>query len=364
MTSGIEQAAAAFDVDMGAPKTVNSSSSPAVLQMDEIFPTRVKETDVVAGGDDTPMEGESQQQTSAQRQVEGEPTEEDILYGDDAKDPESEDEEVEAADPDEVDPEVETVDIDAEGDRLVTVTIDGEEKVIPLREATQGYIRTQTFHQRLNHIDEVENTLRSEAATLLEEKKQVVTTLDALIGDQETLLPAEPDWDAEFAKDAAKARQKQKVFTEFNTKLSALRQRRHQAALEVQAQVEKDTVQFATKERKKFEDANPIWGSDPEKKKKDLASMVRTARAARLTDKEIAGIIDSRYLGILLKASKFDRMMAARPKSVPRGKSPVKPGAGRTRTVPKGVDRSQRQLQRTGSVADAAAVMDQIIAKG
>lgn len=365
--SGISDAAAAFDADMGVTPKVDASSAPPTIEFEDIFPSRQKETDVVAGGDelDPPFKpGQAEKaDKSAQGEVEGEPSEDDILYGDDTvKADDAEEEEDEPGEPgEEGDGEI---DLDEVGDRLVRVTIDGEEKTVPLREATQGYIRTQTFHQRLNHLDEAETVLREEAANLLEEKKQVVAQLDALIADSEALLPAEPNWDDEFAKDAARARSKQKVFDEFKGRLSTLRDNRDKALKELQAQAERDTVQFAAKERKKFEDQNPVWATDADKKKKDLASMVRTARAHKLTDKEIAGILDSRYLGILLKASKYDRMMAARPKSVPRGKSPVKPGAGRNRTVPKGIDRSQRQLQRSGSVQDAALVMDQIIAKG
>jgi len=71
-------------------------------------------------------------------------------------------------------------------------------------------------------------------------------------------------------------------------------------------------------------------------------------------------------LNVLLKASKYDRMMAARPKPVvrPQGK-PIPPGAGsaKARTAQKGVTSAMKRLNRTGSMEDAAVVFDQIIAR-
>ena len=364
----IDKAAAAFDADMGnTTSSVDTSSQPAVMEMTDLFPGREIERDVVAGGDemDPPFKAAETpaEDNKTKRTVEGEPpSEEDLLYG---EPPAEGDEEVdpEADEDEEVDPEavVDEIDIDEFGDRPIRLMIDGEEKILPLKEATQGYIRTATFHQRLNEIDEAKTVLREEASTLLEEKKQVVARLDELIKDSEALLPVEPNWDEAYAKDAGKARALQKQYEEYGRKLNDLRKKRDDAKKDAKTQAEKDTAKYAADERKKFEDANPIWKSDPKKKQIDLASMVRTARALRFTDAEIAQVLDSRLLGALLKASKYDRMMAARPKSVPRGKTPVRPGAGKSRTAPKGIDRSQQQLARTGRVDDAAAVFDNIL---
>jgi hypothetical protein len=72
-------------------------------------------------------------------------------------------------------------------------------------------------------------------------------------------------------------------------------------------------------------------------------------------------------LQVLLKASKYDRMMAAKPKPFirPKGK-PIPPGAGsaKQRTAQKGVTSAMKRLNRTGSIEDAAVVFDQIIQRG
>jgi hypothetical protein len=71
-------------------------------------------------------------------------------------------------------------------------------------------------------------------------------------------------------------------------------------------------------------------------------------------------------LKVLLKASKYDRMMASKPKPVVRQVAkPIPPGTGsaKQRTVQKGVTSAMKRLNRTGSVEDAAAVFDQILAR-
>jgi hypothetical protein len=94
--------------------------------------------------------------------------------------------------------------------------------------------------------------------------------------------------------------------------------------------------------------------------------MRRTGLTAGFTEEELSQVYDSRMLQVLLKASKYDRMMAAKPKPVvrPQGK-PITPGAGsaKSRTAQSGVTSAMKRLNKTGSIDDAAVVFDQIIAR-
>jgi len=99
-----------------------------------------------------------------------------------------------------------------------------------------------------------------------------------------------------------------------------------------------------------------------------LDSMRRTAISNGFTEEELSQVYDSRMLQVLLKASKYDRMMAAKPKPVirqPQGK-PIAPGAGsaKQRTAQSGVSSAMKRLNRTGRMEDAAIVFDQILARG
>jgi hypothetical protein len=124
---------------------------------------------------------------------------------------------------------------------------------------------------------------------------------------------------------------------------------------------------FAEEESSKFEQMNRKTWSDPKKKSKDLHSMRRTGLASGFSEEELSQVYDSRMLTVLLKASKYDRMMASKPKPVVHAQAkPIPPGAGsaKQRTAQKGVTSAMKRLNRTGSIEDAAVVFDQIIARG
>lgn len=366
----IDTAAAAFDADMGnSPSSTVDTSTTKTMPIEDLFPARALEDDVQAGGDDLPLKGVEEVEPAkvdkaAKDAVEGEIDEpedlEDLAY----KEPPKEGDEQEEEDPKPKEDGEEEDDEDivrADPKAIVEVTIDGKPAKVTVEEAASGYIRVQTFHQRLNEVNQAKDVLRQEAGVLLEDKTKTIKLLDEVQETYKALLPKEPDWDALYAQDANKARKLQKDYEQFNTTLAGLAEKRNTLAREAQNLAEQEIVRFAKSERQKFEDSNPHWKSDPKKRDIDTASMVRTARAVGFKDSEIAETLDSRMLTILLKASKYDRIIAARPKALPRGKTPVNPGAGRVRTAPKGIERSQKQLARSGKVDDAAAVFEQII---
>ena len=88
---------------------------------------------------------------------------------------------------------------------------------------------------------------------------------------------------------------------------------------------------------------------------KEIASMRRTAFAAGFSEQEVATVYDPRMLGILRKASKYDRMMAA---AKPRAEVP---GKGRTLTpgaaTPLGECAPERTRRRTAPIGEQRQVL-------
>jgi hypothetical protein len=224
----------------------------------------------------------------------------------------------------------------------VQVTVDGEPKTVKLKEALEGYIRTETLHKRLNEIDETKKIVQRVAADAVQNYEYSMGLAKEIEAHLDALVPKEPDWDAEFQKNPARARELQKYYEQVKGFKATLKGRLGEAA---KKQAESDAVQLA----------------------KDLQAMRRTALTEKFSEEEIAQVYDSRMLNILLKASKYDRMMAARPKPVQRVRSkPIAPGAGsaRTRTAQRGVSTAMKQLNKTGSIEDAAVVFDELIRRG
>lgn len=248
----------------------------------------------------------------------------------------------------------------------VEVTVDGKAVEVPLKEALEGYVRTETFHQRMNQLDEAKKVVRRAAADAVHNYELSINLATEMEAHFEKMIPKEPNWDEEFQKDPAKARELQKYYEQAKSFITDLRTKRAEIAETTKKSNNVQLAAFAEEEGIRFAQLNAKNWTDPKKKAKDLDSMRKTGLAQGFTEEELSAVYDSRMLQVLLKASKYDRMMAAKPKPIPRpsGK-PVPPGAGsaRQRTAQRGATSAMNRLHRTGSVEDAALVFDNIIAR-
>lgn len=377
--SGIDNAAAAFDADSGAGKP----SAKEVVSVEDIFHNSLKGVEVdegspeQGGGDDTlpegyvPPEGDTPRRRTRARQEQQEEDEQDpeeALYVD-PDDPEADDEDPDdpEADEDEDDPEAdededEDVLDDKAMDKMVEITVDGEKKKVKLREAVDGYIRTDTFHQRMNGLNEARQLLEGEAHKIVARRVEVNNLYNELETSMKALLPKDVDWDKLYAENPQKARSLQKSYEEIEQRLTDLRGKRDRVNQEAAEQDRQRTKTYVDEEAAKFVASNPHWrGQDGDKKRqKDLESMARTAKAVGFRDEEILQTYDSRMLQVLLKASKYDRMVAARPKPN-KGKTPARPGAGRVPTAPRGTRRASAPASGGSSIERAGAVFTELI---
>lgn len=295
----------------------------------------------------------------------GDIDEDEALYADPKKakkDPDEEDPD-EEADEDETEDEDEESEDDEAMSQKFTVMVDGEEKEVTLKQALEGYIRTDTFHKRMSEVSETQQVVQraaSEVVSNYEYAKQLIDTMEAQMKE---LVPPEPDWDKLFAEDPAKARNLQKYYQQVEGFKEKLKTQREEANAAIAKHNAGQLKAFADAESLRFSRLNAKnWGTDPKKKAKDLQSMRRTAIQEGFSEEEVNSVYDSRMLNILLKASKYDRMMAARPKPVKQGSTkPVTPGPGNKRTGRKGINEAMKRLARSGSVQDAAPVFDQIM---
>lgn len=372
----LEQAAQVFDSviqsDSGKPSSKGpNKSSPDVSGPPERMFRNIGDAEI---DDESPTKGG------------GDDDEEELLYGDKDKGSkagprnprEGEDEDSEGDDDESDGDDTGSEDDDSDGDesdvdqtadlqRKVEVTVDGEPVEVSLKEALEGYVRTETFHRRMNQLDDAKKIVRRAAADAVHNYEYSVTLAKEMEAYMETMVPKEPNWDEEFQKDPQKARELQR----YHEKAKAFREELRGKQAEVfKKQIESNSAQlaaFAEEESRKFEQENSKHWSDPKKKVKDLQSMRQTGLSAGFTEEELSQVYDSRMLKVLLKASKYDRMMANKPKPVVREqKRPIPPGTGsaKQRTVHKGVNSAMKRLNKTGSIDDAAEVFTQIIARG
>lgn len=246
----------------------------------------------------------------------------------------------------------------------VEVMVDGEPVKVSLREAIDGYIRSQTFHSRLNVLNDVKTRLTSEAQEISQARAKYINSIDGIediIGALNLKRPSDKEMDDMYAADPAAARQLEKQWQQFEQQMAGIRDAKAKAVEEQQHENHKLLAAFVQSEQLKMVKNHPEW-SDSAKRNYDFSSMKRTAKSVGFSDEEIDTLYDSRMVEILLKASKYDRIMAKKPKPVNKGKSADAPGSvNSSRPDRKGASQTMKRLSRSGSVHDAAKVMERII---
>jgi hypothetical protein len=251
---------------------------------------------------------------------------------------------------------------DAEAERF-EVSADGETFHITLDEALRGYVRQQTFHKRMGQLQQGQRELEGAVNTLRGNYAQWHQDRRNYEEDLANLIPAEPNWDQEFARDPQAAHATQKVFQTIYSKLNASRALRVQREQAQAAENDRQVADYAVKGFERFVMDNKI--PDEPTLKKNLQSMRRTAAAAGFSEYEVATVYDPRMLTVLLKASRYDRMMAARPRAVVAGKGrTLLPGAATPLSgngQRKGLDEALRRQASSGSLDDTAQVFRRLL---
>lgn len=362
--AGLEEAAAAFSADIARESGPSTSTARAPVPKKDITdgpPERLfgnvgdlevdDESPEQGGGDDLPLGGE-------RKEPEEEPDEEGVEEPDEGADEEpDEDEDDEAGD-------------DDDAELMATqfeVTVDGEQATVSLKEALEGYIRTETFHKRMNEIEEVKKATGEVAKSAIANYQYSVNLANEMVEYLKAMVPPEPNWDEEFKKNPTIAREKQKYYERVRTFQAELAEKLKGGAVENAKANSVQLRDYVEGEARKFDNLNAkFWATDPQKKTKDLQAMRRTALQNGFSEEEINEVYDSRMLNILLKASKYERMMASKPKPINKdtGKRPSGKGGGpaRTRANGKSQTNAMKRLSKSGSIEDAAAVMSGIIA--
>ena len=249
---------------------------------------------------------------------------------------------------------------DEDGSSRYEITIDGKRAEVSLNEALAGYIRQETFHQRMGQLQEATRTVESEYNRLQQGWALWNKARLDYEEDVGNMLPKEPNWDDEFARDPYAAHAKQKVFQVIYGNLQKSQAQRAWREQQAQEELDRRTEKYAVDGFTQFVMDHIKVMPDEPTLKRNIQSMRRTAAAAGFNDLEVATVYDPRMLDILWKASKYDRMTAAAPRAVVTGKgrtlapgaaTPLKGNARRS-----GYDDAQRQLAKSGKISDAAEV--------
>jgi hypothetical protein len=238
------------------------------------------------------------------------------------------------------------------------VTVDGKPREVSLKEALAGYIRQETFHERMTTLMEVQKNMEADATRLQTGWQLIIKGMKEYEADLKDMIPPEPDWNRLLKENPALYQQQREIYQTLYNRRSEQIARRQENEAQAAQQEQERLKMYAINGQNEFYRRNAKTFTSKEIYDKNIQSMRRTAMAEGFTEAEVATVFDPRMLTILLKASKYDRMQAASVRAVDpsKGKS-ITPGSAtplRRNATRKGRDEAASRLQKEGSI-DAAA---------
>lgn len=359
MSDTLEQAAQAFDTAINgnaSPRRESDSSTerPTETMFAGVGDLEVDENSPVRGGGDD-------EDRASRRETNGRFRRQEEENSDDADEAgNEEDEDNQGVDEDADDEDAGKDDEDA--DDVYEVVVDGQRIEVPLREALNGYIRTETFHQRLNQVNEAAKVVSGRYDEVEAMRTEYVGLIDKMKKGIEALVPSGMNWDELYAQDPKAARELENRYNGFKDLLKGLDVEKASELKKQEDEKSKKNREDVAAENARIMRNNPTW-KDPKVMARDQAMMANTAQRAGYSIEEVAGITDSRQVTILLKAAKWDKLQGDRPKPIRKGVKPGQRGAvnGNGRSASRADKGAMKQLSRTGSLEDAASVFTNLI---
>ena len=321
---------------------------------------RDREREVADGRFDERQDREAQSRSrQAPAETEGESGERRVSESGEERDHAAADDGHTGADDEPEGEDAEAADDEADEDAQYEITVDGETHQVSLGEMRDGYIRTATFHSRLNKVNEHRQAVEQENQRVAQMRDLYINGLTALDQDISGLLAPEPDWDKEYERNPIAARSRQKEFQNIYTKLSQIRANRAWAQQNARDEHDRASAKYAVEQFTQFVQDHAKLIKDEPSLHRVIGGMRKTALAEGFAEHEVAGVYDKRMLNVLFKAWMYDQGMAVRPQAqaaLPGPGRSLAPGSARPLSGSAGsrkVDEAQRQLARTGRMEDA-----------
>ena len=247
--------------------------------------------------------------------------------------------------------------------RLLRLKIDGIEQDLPEDEVKNGYLRQSDYTKKTQALAEERKRFEAEERAAVRQERQVYAeNLERVKAALEALTPAEePDWTAvagqmtpeEFTKHYASWKANKERLSrveEEQARVMALQEQESERARAIRLNDEKERLELAIPDLK-----------DPERGKVLRQDLVEYAKSVGFTDDDLALVEDHRPLVLLHKARLWDESQKRRPaleEKVDRELSALKPTGTKPAPKAKAVDALKNRMATSGSVEDAAKLID------
>lgn len=283
------------------------------------------------------------------------------LEGEDYEESESESEGDESDDEGESDDD-EEFDEESEQPTTVKVKVDGEEVEVTLDELKSGYSRTKDYTRKTQELAEQRKSFEAEANAIREERQVYGQLLNQLQQQIQASQGQEPDWDylrqtdpIEYSLQWAEWSRKQTQRQAIEQEQARLQQTQMQEFMQTQQQ-------RLAREQEALQTVLPDW-KNPEVRQREKALVLEQGKKLGFSEQELKSATDHRAIVALLKAAKFDALMAKRDGLKPAQKSKtLKPGTKQS-AVPNSSKRAMERLKSKsgGSMMDAVEALKGIL---
>lgn len=254
-------------------------------------------------------------------------------------------------------------------DLSLKVKVDGEEVEVTLAELRNGYSRTADYTRKATALAEQRKAFEAEAEAIRAERAQYAQMLPILQQQIQQQNAAEPDWDTLYDEDPIEAarleRHWRRTKEEQTQRLTAIQAEQRRLAEEEAKQRTQHTQAVIQAERARLPEVIPEW-KDQETMMKEAQELREWAASNGLTEQDINSLTQAAHIALVRKAMLYDKGK----RNVEKAKQPakqkarvVRPGSSNSSAKPGSVDlkRASKRLAQSGSVRDAAALLDKLI---
>ena len=310
------------------------------------------------------MSGDSGEQQDLEAMQDETEDVEDVDVESEQSDDES-DAEVDAAD-EEADDEESDEDVEEEQDdtpQRFTVKIDGKEVEVTLDELQQGYSRTQDYTRKTQALAQERKAAQAEFEQVRQERQQYAQLLTALQQQLAQADQAPVDMNALYESDPIEWMRQRELQRDRQEKQAAIQAEQQRLTQIQQAEQQKQMQQFLEGQKQALLQAMPQL-RDAKVAQQEKARWIEAGKAIGLTDQELNGITDHRFLLALKKIADYDGIVAKRKqiKPTPSSAKPARPGNSNTVSNKSSqAKKSQQRLRQTGSVKDAASLIEKFL---
>ncbi len=244
-----------------------------------------------------------------------------------------------------------------------TVKIDGKDVEVTIDELRQGYSRTEDYTRKTQALAQERKLAQAEFETVRQERQQYSQLLGAL---QHQLAQADQspvNLDALYESDPIEWMRQKEVARERQEKQYAIQVEQQRLTQIQQAEQQQHMRQHLESQKDSLLQVMPQL-RDPKVATQEKARWVEAGKSLGFTEQELNGISDHRLLLALKGIADLQGIVSKRKQIKPQQSATkvTRPGSASSQGQ-KGsaVKRSQQRLKRTGSVHDAASLIEQFL---